>query len=129
MPIRTRSTLALALATIGVISQMVLIPLAHAQVFNGGGLNEGINQANTIEGPVKGNNVRTVIVDLLKAVLNYLALFAVIMIVVAGFYLVLSGGNEETKEKAKKIILYVVIGLLVIIFARAIVLLVTTIIQ
>ena len=102
---------------------------ADGPVFNGGGLNEGINQANGINGPVTGNDVRTTIVNVLKTVLNYLGLFAVIMIVVAGFYLVLSGGNEEVKEKAKKIILYVVIGLLVIIFARAIVLFVTTVIQ
>lgn len=97
---------------------------ATAQVFNGGGVQEGIDQASEVTG-VTEDNPRTVIINVIRAVLDFTALLAVAMIILAGFYLVLSFGNDENKEKAKKIILYTVIGLLVILFARVIVSLIT----
>lgn len=126
--------LSLAMTSVFVLSGLctgavMSVPHASAQVFNGGGLNEGVNQANGIEGLAKGADVRSVVEQVLFAVLDYLALAAVIMIVVAGFTLVLSAGSETARDKAKKIILYVVIGLLVILFARVIVLLIVTILD
>jgi type IV secretory pathway VirB2 component (pilin) len=68
-----------------------------------------------------GGDIRTAILNVLKFVLTFLALLAIIFIVVAGIRLIVSQGEEEQKEKAKKTILYVIIGLIVILFARVIV--------
>ncbi|MBT3292712.1 hypothetical protein HN512_04320 [Candidatus Peregrinibacteria bacterium] len=66
-------------------------------------------------------DVRTSITDILKEILTYMALVAVIFIVIAGIRLVVSQGEDAEKDKAKKTITYVIIGLIVILFARAIV--------
>jgi hypothetical protein len=70
-------------------------------------------------------DVRQVIIDILAAVLNFLALIAVVVIVIAGIRLIVSQGEEEQKEKAKKTIFYAIIGLIIVLFARVIVSLVT----
>ena len=93
---------------------------ASAQVFNGSGLEGGVNEAAAIEGPAHGT-IREVILSMLYTVLSFLALASVIMVIIAGIMMVMSGGKEETKERAKKIILYVIIGLIVVLFARAVV--------
>lgn len=95
--------------------------LLTAQVFDGNGLNEGIDIAENINGPVTNEDTRSLIEQALRFVLNFLALAAVIAIVVAGIILVVSGGNDEQKDRAKRIILYAIIGLLVVFFARVIV--------
>lgn len=98
--------------------------IASAQVFNGGGISEGLGQAGGVTG-VAGDDPRGAIISVIAAVLNFAGVFAVAMIILAGFYLVLSMGNDEGKEKAKKTILYTLIGLIVILFSRVIVSLVT----
>lgn len=100
------------------------LPRANASVFNGGGVNEGLGAASGVVG-VSSDDPRQVIIGVLEAVLNFAALFAVIMVITAGFYLVLSLGNDDKKEKAKKIIYYTLIGLIVILFSRVIVSFVT----
>lgn len=70
-------------------------------------------------------DVRGTIITILEAVLNFLALIAVIIVIVAGIRLIVSQGEDEQKDKAKKTILYAVIGLIVVLFARVIVSLVT----
>lgn len=97
---------------------------AFAAIYDGPGLINGLNQASDING-LNTSDPRAAVVNILRAVLNYLALIAVIMIVIAGFYLVLSFGDDDKKDKAKKIIYYTLIGLLVILFARVIVSFVT----
>ena len=74
-------------------------------------------------------DIRTVIIDILKAVLNFMALVAVVLIVIAGIRLVISQGEESEKDKAKKTIIYVIIGLVVIVLARAIVEFVAEVLQ
>ncbi len=71
------------------------------------------------------DDVRQVIVDILAAILNFLALIAVIIIIIAGIRLIVSQGEDEQKDKAKKTILYAIVGLVVVLFARVIVSLVT----
>lgn len=100
------------------------VTVASAQVFNGGGIDAGLGAAAGVTG-VSSSEPRTVVVNLLKTVLNYAALAATVMVVIAGFYLVLSLGNDDQKEKAKKIIQYTLIGLLVLLFSRFIVSLIT----
>lgn len=64
---------------------------------------------------------RSAITELIRRVLNFLALIAVGVIIIAGFVLVLSLGEEAQKDRAKRIILYCLVGLVVIFFARVIV--------
>jgi len=71
-------------------------------------------------------DLRETIINILKYVLNFMALVAVIFIVIAGIRLIVSQGEDEQKEKAKKTIIYVVVGLIVILFARVIVEFVTS---
>jgi type IV secretory pathway VirB2 component (pilin) len=93
---------------------------AHAQVFDGGGLQEGVTEAGNIAGlPQAG--IREIVLRYLLAVLNFLALAAVIVVIAAGLFLVLGGGSDTAKDRAKKIVIYVIVGLIVIFFARAIV--------
>ncbi|MDD5623534.1 MAG: pilin [Candidatus Peribacteraceae bacterium] len=66
-------------------------------------------------------DLKTTIVDVTKAVLNFMTLIAVVIIVVAGIRFIISQGEEQEKEKARKTIVYAIIGLVVIILARAIV--------
>ena len=91
---------------------------AKAQVYTGGNIQEGVDEAGQIVG---STNLREKIIDILKTVLSYMALIAVVVIVIAGIRLVVSQGEEEQKEKAKRSILYAIIGLIVILVARAIV--------
>ncbi|TSC79047.1 MAG: Uncharacterized protein G01um101425_893 [Candidatus Peregrinibacteria bacterium Gr01-1014_25] len=65
--------------------------------------------------------VRSIIVTLVRRVLNFVALIAVIVIIIAGFVLILSLGDEQQKDRAKRIIYYCIAGMLVILFARIIV--------
>ena len=66
-------------------------------------------------------DIRVAVVDILKAVLRFMGLVAVVVIVIAGIMLVVSGGEDSAKDRAKKMILYAVIGLIVIALASAIV--------
>jgi hypothetical protein len=111
-----------ALASILALSAWV--PGAYASVFNGPGIGGALNEANGIAGLPAGD-VRSTVIRILRTVLSFLALAAVITIIIAGIILIVSLGNEEQKERAKRIIYYTLIGLVIILFARVIVGLVT----
>jgi hypothetical protein len=104
-----------------VLSVLLSLPLrAHAQVFNGPGLQDGINSAGQIDGPINAS-LRVVVLTFLHKVLGFVGLAAVIVIIIAGIYLIISMGEDEQRDKAKKIIQYAIIGMLIIFFARALV--------
>lgn len=90
----------------------------HAQIYTGGGIEEGIDEAGTIVG---NTDLREKILDILRTILSYMALIAVIVIVIAGIRLVVSMGEEDQKEKAKRTVIYAVLGLILILLARGIV--------
>lgn len=95
-----------------------IVSLADAQIYNGGGIQDGIDEAGTIVG---STDLREKIISILRTVLSYMALAAVVVIVIAGIRLVISGGEEDVKEKARRSILYTVVGLIIILVARSIV--------
>ncbi|MBU2213593.1 pilin [Patescibacteria group bacterium] len=70
-------------------------------------------------GPSGG--IEDTVIDVIKAILSFMALVAVVIIVIAGIRLVVSQGEQEAVEKSKKTILYAVIGLIIILLAQAIV--------
>ena len=71
------------------------------------------------------DSVRAIVIKILVAVLNFLALVAVVVVVIAGIRLIVSQGEDEAKDKAKKTIIYALIGLVIVLFARVIVSLIT----
>lgn len=67
------------------------------------------------------SDLRGTIIDIVKEVLLFMALVAVIVVVIAGVRLVISQGEQDQVDKAKKTIIYAIIGLIIIALASAIV--------
>ncbi len=65
--------------------------------------------------------IKEAIVSVVKIVLDFVLLIAVIYVIVAGIRLIVSGGDEGEKDKAKQTIIYVIVGIIVVLFARVIV--------
>ena len=118
-PTRTIARLGTALA-----AASAWVQVTAAQVFDGPGIAGGLAAAGGINGLPTGD-VRSTIIRILRSVLSFLALAAVITIIIAGIMLIVSLGNEEYKERAKRIIFYTLIGLIIVLFARVIVGIVT----
>ncbi len=110
---------ALTAVLLGIIATVVP-DIAIAQFYHGPGIVQGITDAQAIGG-VSGGDIRTIVLEILRAVLLFMGLAAVVVIVIAGIWLVVSVGDESAKDKAKKIILYAVIGLLIIAIAAGLV--------
>ena len=95
-----------------------------ASIFDGGGLQEGLDQAGT---EIQGTGIReeTDIVVAIGKVINYILMFVAlivfIMILIAGFILIFSFGSDTAIQRARKIIIWSVAGLVVIILAYVIV--------
>ncbi len=66
-------------------------------------------------------DLRMVVVNIIKFVLGFLGILAVIIVLYAGFKWMLSGGSEEKIGDAKKMLIAGLIGLVIIIFAYIIV--------
>ena len=114
---QTVKTLSLKIAS--GIAACVYTAQAYAQAFAGPTPDLGI------PGGADEGSIRQIITDIVIAVLNFLALIAVIIVIIAGIRLILSQGEDEAKDKAKKTIFYALIGLLIVLFARVIVGLIT----
>lgn len=98
---------------------------ANTAIFQGGGLQQGLQDATGITGISTNSDARSVITTVLTTAVSFTALIGVIAVVVAGFYLLFSFGNEDSRGKAQKIIIYTLAGLFIIFIARIIVGLVT----
>jgi uncharacterized membrane protein YwzB len=61
------------------------------------------------------------ILTLVKILLSFAGLIAVVMLVLGGYWYMAAGGNEEMSEKGKKTIINFIMGLVVIILAYTIV--------
>jgi hypothetical protein len=111
------------LATIfgGAAALSTMTPVVQAATWDGPGLVGGVQPAASINGPIQNTSIRQVVVDLLRKVLNFLALAATVVIIIAGIWLIVGQGSDDSKTKAKNIVLYTIIGLLIVFFARAIV--------
>jgi len=106
LPTLKRTTTA---ATATAIGWLTAIPLAAADIFG---------DVPDIGG---ATDAREGTISVVKGILNFMALIAVVIIVVAGIRLVISQGDETAVEKGKKTILFAIIGLIVILLASAIV--------
>jgi len=102
---------------------LLLAPSAHA-IDLGFGYAENIGLASAGD-----EDIRDTAVDIVKYLLTFLAIIAVIMILYGGFIWMTAGGNEDRVAKAKKIITSGAIGLIIVISAFAITMFVAEIAQ
>lgn len=65
-------------------------------------------------------DLTTTIASIIRTVMGFLGIIAVIIILIGGFLWMTSGGNEEKVKKAKKVIVSGVIGLVIVIAAFSI---------
>ena len=63
---------------------------------------------------------RTIVANIIKIVLGFLGMIAVVMILIGGFKWMTAGGNTERADEARKIIVAAVIGLVIILAAYGI---------
>ncbi|MDO8668171.1 MAG: hypothetical protein Q7K35_03670 [bacterium] len=73
--------------------------------------NSGLPSDGGVEDP------RRLVVQIIKLVLSFLGILAVIIILYAGFKWMLSGGSEEKIGEAKSMLIAGLIGLIIIVFA------------
>jgi len=76
--------------------------------------------------PIAGTNlgqtdIKLIIVNIIRILLGFLALLALIIVLYGGFKWMTSGGNEENISKAKKILINGAIGLVIILASYSIV--------
>ncbi len=106
------------IAIASAIGGSLLVPVAHAQVYGGGGL---LSSMIPIAGMSSATSIRSIIIDIIVFILDFVLLLAVAAIIVAGIYMITSAGEEGQKDKAKKIVYYAIIGIVVVLFSRVIV--------
>ncbi len=106
---------------LAVIAAFAFSPEAHAAVYGGGGIFQGLGAAAGLGGIAQETSLRALIIRIIIYVLDIILLLAVVAIIVAGIYLIVSNGDEGQKDKAKQIIIYVIVGIVLILLARVIV--------
>jgi len=78
-------------------------------------IDPGLNEAGTIG---LGNaEPKGAIVNIIKVIMGFLGLIAVIVILIGGFKWMTAGGNEDKVAEAKKLIVAGIIGLVIILAA------------
>jgi len=80
------------------------------------------NPSDHVYNPIPGfNSVTDLLINVMKAFMAIIAIWAVAFIVIGGFRMVISQGNEEAVTAAKKTILWAVLGVVVAVLSFAII--------
>lgn len=94
------------------------LPVAHAQVdpnvIWGGNYSQNDFQANLGLG---ARDPRDITASVIRIILGFLGMIAVIIILLGGFKWMTAGGNEEKVGEARKLIIQGVVGLVIILAA------------
>ncbi|PKL72443.1 hypothetical protein CVV26_01600 [Candidatus Kuenenbacteria bacterium HGW-Kuenenbacteria-1] len=90
------------------------------------GLNKVVNGTELKTGTT---DLKGLILSVVKVVLGFLGIVAVIMIIIGGFIWMTAGGNEEKSKKAKEFLVNAVIGLIIVLVAYTIISWVITTLQ
>jgi ketopantoate hydroxymethyltransferase len=93
----------------------ILPVIALAQPQMGQGLENFVNETG-----LTNADITVVISRIVRIVLSFLGLIAVIIIIIGGFQWMTSGGNEEQIGKAKKLMGAGIVGLVIVVLAYAI---------
>ena len=104
----------------GVLEYGTLTAQAYDPVFDGGGLEQGlINAQSGLQGSGirEENDIIPVIASVINFILTFVAIFAVVAFIVAGFMFILGFGSDSANQRAKKIMIWAAVGLVVIIFS------------
>lgn len=82
----------------------------------------GMNSANNIGLPNSSSaDPREVAVNVVRYLMTFLGIIAVVVILIGGFKWMVAGGNDDKIAEAKKMLIAGIIGLIIIISAYAIV--------
>jgi hypothetical protein len=109
---------ALVLATL----LLIMVPcLAFALQANAQAVNFGLNAANNIGLPNTAQDPKQAAASIVRYLIGFLGIIAVVVILWGGFQWLTAGGNEDKVGSAKKTIISGLIGLVIIIAAYAIV--------
>ena len=115
---KTIAGFAIAIFGLLLVSQG-LTPVAHAQapdpnILWGGNLNQAQFQAQLGLGD---NDPREIAANIVRILLGFLGLIAVVIILLGGFKWMTAGGNEEKVGEARKLIIQGIVGLIIILAA------------
>ncbi len=114
---KTIAGFAIAIFGLLLVSQG-LTPVAHAQgdpnILWGGNLNQAQFQNQLGLGD---NDPREIAANIVRILLGFLGLIAVVIILLGGFKWMTAGGNEEKVGEARKLIIQGIVGLIIILAA------------
>jgi tetrahydromethanopterin S-methyltransferase subunit G len=68
----------------------------------------------------RGTDLKIIISNVIKVVLTFLGIIAIIMIIIGGLMWMTSGGNEDRVKKARGILVNAIIGLFIVLLAYVI---------
>ena len=85
------------------------------------GPNLGFQYANSLDLPGSNEDPRDVAVNIVRYLMTFLGIIAVVVILFGGFKWMTAGGNEDRVAEAKKLIVAGIIGLIIILASFAIV--------
>ncbi len=100
---------------VGTLAASLLLPaLVLAQ-----NMNSGLEQFQAESG-LQSTDLTVVIGRIVKIVIGFLGLIAVVIILIGGFQWMTSGGDSEKIQKAKDMMIHGLIGLFIVVIAYAI---------
>ncbi len=111
------ASFAIAIFSITAMATLAPLPVAHAQNSNLLWGNEfGSSNVQTELG-LGNRDPRAIVASVIRIILGFLGIVAVIIILLGGFKWMTAGGNEEKVGEARKLIGQGVIGLVIILAA------------
>ena len=116
------TTLAMAFVVLSFAFAFSLPALASDfQPWNASGATDnGESFAGSAGLPGSGVNLYTTITNIIRWVMGFLGIIAVIVILIGGFKWMTAGGSEDKVGEAKKLLISGIIGLIIVILAYAI---------
>ena len=101
----------------------LLIPFfAYAQSTVSNGLQtSGLQSIFGTGGLNSSQSLSDLVANVIRILLIFAGVIAIVFVIIGGYQYVVSGGNEETAEKGKKTLINAIIGIVVIVLAYAII--------
>ena len=109
-----------------VLASVLLMVFALALPALATPIEHGMNYARNLELADTNQDPRDAAVNIVRYLMTFLGIIAVVVILIGGFYWLTAAGNEDKVATAKKTIIAGVIGLIVVLAAFAIVTFVIT---